>query len=264
MAVRHWKNLAAPELASLDAQGAVALLPLAAVEQHGPHLPVGTDALIAEALVAGLRLAPPRAEVLVLPLQETGHSLEHVDYAGTLTHGAETLLAAWDDLGAAVARTGLRRLVLLNTHGGNQPLVTLAALRLRQRHGLLAVRANYFAFGSPPGLFAPDELLHGIHGGETETSLMLYLHPELVRQDALADFAALPAQLAATRRWLGVEKPVGFGWMAQDLHEDGVSGHAARSDARRGEQLFHHQVAALRELVDEVAALPLATLRERG
>jgi creatinine amidohydrolase len=262
MAVRDWKTLSTAGFAGLDRERGVVLLPVSAIEQHGPHLPLGTDALIATALVDGLRRRPPSADVLVLPAQETGHSLEHVDYPGTLTHAAETLLACWDDLGAAVARCGLRRLVLLNTHGGNQPLVTLAALRLRQRHRLLAVRANYFALGSPPGLFAADELLHGIHGGETETSLMLHLHPDLVDRAALADFQALPRQLATTQRWLGVEKPVGFGWMSQDLHPLGVSGNAAAADAVRGARLFDHLVEGLRELVDEVAALPLDCLRD--
>src|SRR5690606_29806184 len=109
----------------------------------------------------------------------------HVDFAGTLTVGAEALLASWIDIGKSVARCGVRKLVLLNTHGGNTALVQLAALRLRHEAQMLTVRANYFAFGSPPGLFAQDELAHGLHGGEMETSLLLHLAPELVRQEAL-------------------------------------------------------------------------------
>ncbi|MFT3802389.1 MAG: creatininase family protein [Burkholderiaceae bacterium] len=264
MAVRDWRALISKDFDGLDAERTIVLLPLAAVEQHGPHLPLGTDALINEALVRGLRDEPPRADVLILPAQQIGHSLEHTDYPGSLTHGVETLLAAWDDLGTAVARAGLRKLVLLNTHGGNNPLVTLAALRLRQRLGLFAVRANHSAFGSPAGLFAADELAHGLHGGEVETSLMLHLHPELVRREACADFHALPARLAARHRWLGVEKPVGFGWMSQDLHAAGASGNAAAADARRGEALYRHLVTVLRELVDELAAQPLTTLRDRA
>ncbi|MFT3816150.1 MAG: creatininase family protein [Rubrivivax sp.] len=264
MAVRDWRALVTNDFDGLEAERTIVLLPLGAVEQHGPHLPLGTDALINDGLLQGLRDDPPQADVLILPVQQVGHSLEHTDYAGSLAFGAETLLAAWDELGAAVARAGLRKLVLLNTHGGNNPLVALSALRLRQRLGLFALRANYSAFGFPPGLFAADELAHGIHGGETETSLMLYLHPELVRREAVADFHALPAQLAAQRRWLGVEKPVGFGWMSQDLHAAGVSGNAAAADAQRGEALYRHLVAALRELIDEFAAQPLATLRDRG
>jgi creatinine amidohydrolase len=157
----------------------------------------------------------------------------------------------------------LRKLVLLNTHGGNAPLVQLAALRLRQELGMLVVRANYFSFGSPPGLFLEDELRHGIHGGEMETSLMLHLKPELVRRAALADFPALTHEMGARNGLLGPEKPIGFGWMSQDLNEHGVCGNAARADAQRGEVLLRYLADKLVALLTECMAMPLATLRHR-
>lgn len=255
-----WQHLTTRDFAGLDPQQTVALLPVSAVEQHGPHLPLATDAVIAEALVEAV-MARIAEGLLVLPAMTVGHSLEHVDYAGTLSIGAEALLASWIDVGQSVARAGLRKLVLLNTHGGNVPLVQLVALRLRQSHGLLVVRANYSAFGSPAGLFATDELLHGFHGGEMETSLMLHLRPALVRREALADFPALTHSMAATNQLLGPEKPVGFGWMSQDLHPQGVCGNAARADAQRGKQLFDHLVDRLVTLIHEVQATPLTTLK---
>src|SRR5690606_39186929 len=110
-------DLTTADLVGLDAERTVAVLPVSAIEQHGPHLPLATDAIIGDGLV---RLAMERVkqDVLVLPAMTIGHSLEHIDYPGTLSIAAESLLAAWLDIGRSVARTGLRKLVLLNTHGG--------------------------------------------------------------------------------------------------------------------------------------------------
>ncbi|MGF1546251.1 MAG: creatininase family protein [Thiotrichales bacterium] len=260
--LRYWQDLTTAEFARLDPERTIALLPVAAIEQHGPHLPLATDALINAGLVERLRTAPlTQAEVLVLPPQVIGNSLEHTAYPGTLHAPPETLLALWTALGRSVARSGLRKLLILNTHGGQQSLVDLVALRLRAEENLLVVRANYFAFGTPPGLFAHDELAHGLHGGEVETSMLLHLHPELVRREALTDFAALPRELAGKQRWLGVEQPVGFGWMAQDLHPAGVCGNAAAADSERGRQLLEYLAHTLASVLDETARLPLTTLR---
>lgn len=260
IATGYWQDFTSSELVDLDPERTVALLPVSAIEQHGPHLPLATDAIIGEGLVRSVmeRIGPG---VLVLPAQTIGHSLEHIDYPGTLSLSAESLLATWQDLGRSVARTGLRKLVLLNTHGGNIPLVQLAALRLRQELGMLVVRANYFSFGSPPGLFAEDELRNGIHGGEMETSLLLHLRPDLVRRDALVDFRGLTHEMAARNGLLGPEKPIGFGWMSQDLHEHGVCGNAARADAERGKILLSHLADKLATLLAECQSLPLSTLR---
>jgi creatinine amidohydrolase len=257
-----WQDLTTRDFAGLDPEQTVALLPVGAIEQHGPHLPLATDALIGDGLVRAA-MARVGQGLLVLPALPFGHSLEHVDFAGTLGIAAEALLATWIDLGRSVRRAGLRKLILLNTHGGNTPLVQLAALRLRQELQMLVVRANYFAFGSPPGLFPEDELRHGIHGGEMETSLMLHLQPALVRVAALADFPALTHGMGSRNALLGPEKPVGFGWMSQDLNEQGVCGNAARADARRGKMLLDHLADGLATLVAEVKATPLATLRSR-
>ncbi|WP_116810108.1 creatininase family protein [Steroidobacter cummioxidans] len=256
----YWENCTTRDLLELEPERTVALLPVSAVEQHGPHLPLATDAIICEGLVRST-MQRVREDLLVLPPMAIGHSLEHIAFAGTLSVAAEPLLATWLEIGRSVARTGLRKLIILNTHGGNIPLVQLAALRLRQELGMLVVRANYFSFGSPSGLFSADELRHGIHGGEMETSLMLHLRPELVRQEALADFRALTHDMAARNELLGPEKPIGFGWMSQDLSEHGVCGNAARADAKRGEMLLSHQADKLATLIEECQSTPLATLR---
>jgi len=258
-----WHNLTTQDFAGLDAERVVALLPVGAIEQHGPHLPLGTDALIAEALSRAVMERVPN-DLLVLPTLSIGHSLEHSDYAGTLSIAAEPLLACWLEAGRGVARAGIRKLLILNAHGGNTPLVQLAALRLRQELGLLVARGNYFSFGHPPGLFEEDELRYGFHGGEVETSLMLHLHPALVRRERAPTVQSLAHRLGQEHRQLGVEKPVGFGWMGQDLDASGVSGAAARADAERGAALFAYLTACLTELIGELQAMPWPVSSQSG
>jgi len=256
-----WQDLTTADFGRVDAEATVALLPVAAVEQHGPHLPLSTDALINEALVRATLERAPAATLLVLPAQNVGLSPEHTSFAGTLSIRDTTLLEAWTDIGRSVARTGLRKLVVLNTHGGQKTLVDLLAVRLRSELGMLVVRTTYFAFGAPPGLFEAAEVVHDIHGGEVETSLLLHIRPDLVRTAALADFKGLPHELAARNQLLGAEKPVGIGWRAEDLNAAGACGNAARADGRRGAQHLSYLADRLAALVGEVAATPLSILR---
>lgn len=258
-----WQDFTTRDFTDLDADRTVAVLPVAAIEQHGPHLPLATDALINAGIVAATldRLAD-RPIVLVLPALTIGTSLEHADFPGTLSIAAENLLRVWLDVGAGVARAGVRKLVIFNSHGGQRALVDLAALRLRVEHEMFVARASYFAFGAPEGLFDPQEWAHGIHGGEVETSLLLHLNPDLVRRDALENFTGLGEQLAAENRYLGAEKPIGFGWKSQDLNPAGVCGNAAAADARRGAQYLAHLAQCFSGLLVEVAETPLGILAD--
>lgn len=257
-----WQDLATTDFDGLDPESTVALLPVAAVEQHGPHLPLATDAIINEAIVAGvLKRLGARPTVLVLPAMPVGHSLEHTDFPGTLSLEAEAVVQNWLAVGESVARAGLRKLVILNTHGGQTGLVDLVALRLRASQKMLVARGNYFSFGTPPGLFERDELAHGLHGGAAETSLMLHVRPDLVRNDRLDDFRGLGAEMAHRNEMFGAEKPAGFGWMSQDLHPSGVVGNARDADAGRGAAYLEHLVGRTLTLLTEVADTPLDTLR---
>jgi creatinine amidohydrolase len=253
----YWQDLTTTDFARVDAARTVALLPVAAIEQHGPHLPLATDALINEGVVQrALQLLPPTASVLVLPALNIGDSLEHSAFPGTLSADLDALLGLWLCIGGDVARAGVRKLVIFNSHGGQRPHVDLAALRLRVAHGLLVARAHTSSSGVPPGLFEADELAHGLHGGAVETSLVMYLRPDLVRRDSLADFASPGRTLAACDGKLGIEAPVGIGWMAQDLNAHGACGNAAAASADKGKLVLEHLAQGLVQLLAEVQAMP--------
>jgi creatinine amidohydrolase len=258
----YWQELKTTDFEGLDPERTIAVFPVAAIEQHGPHLPLATDALINEGIVrAALPGIPDDVIATFLPALNFGASTEHSDYAGTLSLDPGILLQAWLAIGRDVARTGIRKLVILNSHGGQKSVVDLAAIRLRVAHDLLVVRCNYFSFGAPDGLFSTDEWATGLHGGEIETSLMLHLHPGLVQTEALDNFTGPAQDMAHENRWLGAEKPIGFGWKAQDLNPAGVSGNAANADAEKGATYLAYIGRSFTELLTEVAATPLGVLR---
>ena len=256
--IEDWQDLTTTDFAGLDPETTLALLPVAAVEQHGPHLPLSTDLIINRGILDQTKAhLAPDIRVLVLPAQPIGDSLEHSAFPGTLSLRPELLLATWTEVGRDIRRAGLRKLVIFNSHGGQVGLVDQVALRLRVEQRMIVVRANYFAFGTPAGLFDRNELADGLHGGELETSMMLHLRPDLVRRAALHDFAT---PLARPGGLLRPERPVGFAWMSQDLNPAGAVGNAARADAERGSRLLGHLGECLARLLAETAAMPLAAL----
>ena len=241
----------------------IAVLPLAAVEQHGPHLPLGVDAYIAEAYLARVRKILPEAlPATFLPVQRVGVSAEHLGYPGTLTLSAATAIKAWTEIGESLARAGLRKLLLVTSHGGNVAAMELAARDLRTRLGMLAVTVGWHRFGYPEGTFSGEERRHGIHGGDIETSLMLAAMPDTVRTEKAAQ--ATPATIAMARefKWLGAYRPAGFAWMTQDLNATGAVGDATQASAAKGEAALAHGAQTFVELVREMDRFDLTRLRE--
>jgi creatinine amidohydrolase len=253
-----WEELTTTDFAGFDAQSTVVVLPVAAIEQHGPHLPLGTDALLADAICEAARdRSPDDQPVLRLPTQRIGLSAEHASFAGTLTTSAETLLALWTDIGRAVAATGLRKLVIVNTHGGQPAIVDLVAQRLRREAAMLVVRANSFRFASLPDDLTERERRYGWHGGLIETSLMLRLAPRLVRRAALRAFPSRAEAFDAASAVLRVEGQTGIGWLAEDLNAEGVVGDASAATAAQGERLLTDLGERLAALIEDVRRLPL-------
>jgi creatinine amidohydrolase len=260
--VQRWVDLKTTDFGG-NSGSCIALLPVAAVEQHGPHLPLGTDSYILEAVLARLGKSPPgKAEVLVLPLQSIGDSTEHGDFPGTLSQEAETLIASWVSISEAVAETGIRKLAIVNSHGGQLQIVDIVAQRLRAEFHMLVGRINTFLLGVPEGLFSSDELAFGYHGGEVETSMMLAIAPELVDMSAAEKFSSTDAQLAKDNKSLRAEGGAAFAWQAQDLNAAGVTGNAVSADAKRGTVMLDHIAAKLGSVLDDLAAFNLSDLRE--
>ena len=263
MAFRYWQDLTSPDFGALDADRTVTVLPLCATEQHGPHLPTGTDTMIAHGLtgeVAGRFKGD--FDLVFLPALVVGASQEHARFAGTISVSTPALIDQISAIGGQVAASGLKKLVLVSSHGGNVAAMSAAALACREQHGLLAVTLTWSRLGLPAGVVDADERAVGVHGGFEETSLMLHFRPDLVQMDKAADFTSLQADLAGRYTHLRAHGPVGFGWLAGDLNPSGTVGDAASANAAAGRDISAHQADAFIALAQEVCDLDLAgTLR---
>lgn len=252
-----WSDFKASDFEAVDPMETIAMLPIAAIEQHGPHLPLGTDELINRGLIAALIPAlPEECDLRILPVQSIGKSNEHLFAAGTVTLDARTLIDAWVAIGLSVARAGVKKLVIVNSHGGNLDVMGIVARELRVAAGMLVVKTGWL-FGYPDGLVDPHEQRLGIHGGDVETSLMLHFHPELVDLTKAENFVSRAVADEADYKHL---RPIGlpsYAWIASDIHPSGAIGDAASADAGKGAAIARHQVAAMCDLLAEVRRRPL-------
>jgi len=250
---RDWTDIHWPDIGEAGPARWIAVLPLAATEQHGPHLPLGTDVMIAQAHLTRVReLLPDSIPATFLPIQPVGISTEHIGYPGTLTLPTDVALKTWMSLGESVARAGLKKLVMVTSHGGNSAAMTLVAQDLRARYGLLAVTTGWYRFGAPEGLFSAEELRHGIHGGAVETSIMLARYPQHVRGDGITDFRSSGIAMEKDYRWLSANRPAPFAWQVQDLHSSGAVGNATQASAEKGQRMLDHSAGAFCELLADV------------
>ncbi|RYF27708.1 MAG: creatininase family protein [Comamonadaceae bacterium] len=263
---RFWADLSTRDFTDAQASGlaarTVAVLPVAAIEQHGPHLPLHVDATLLQGVIdAALPQLPAAVPALFLPPQNVGFSTEHTAFPGTLTLSPATIIALWSELGACVARAGVRKLLLLNGHGGQVSVMDIVARELRQRHGLLVYSASWFSLPLPPevqGLFSAEEHRFGIHGGEVETSMMLHLAPGTVRMEQAQRWRSSSQDRAESYAVLGNGRSAKMGWAIEDYHPSGAVGNAADATADKGRAVVDAAAAALVQLLQEIDALPWA------
>jgi creatinine amidohydrolase len=253
-----WHEFGARDFETIDPSRTIALLPIAATEQHGPHLPVGTDAILNRGcLELMIPQVPETMDLRILPLEAAGKSNEHLWARGTVTHAAVTLIEAWTEIGLSVARAGVRKLVMVNSHGGNEEIMGIVARELRVRAGMLVVKTGWTRFPPPAGLIAEDERRLGIHGGDLETSLMLYFRPELADMSRAENFVSSAAQNEADFKYLRPTGTHAYAWIASDLNPAGVVGNASIATAEKGRVIAETEVAGMLELLAEVERIAL-------
>lgn len=255
---RHWGEFTTTELAAIDPARTIAILPTAAHEQHGPHLPVSVDTEIGAGMLREVvARAPDDLDFRILPMQAVGKSNEHLHAPGTLTLPADIAIRLWVEIGLSVARAGVRKMVIANSHGGNLDIIGIVARELRVRAGMFVVRCQWSAFGMPEGLYSGRERTFGIHGGDFETSMMLHFRPDLVDMGAARDFAS-SAESVGNFAYIRPTGPIAYGWIASDLNRAGAVGEASRATAEKGRLTAAHQAAGFIGLLREVDRVDLA------
>lgn len=266
--LRPWGALRTTDFATLDIASTVAVLPVAATEQHGPHLPLSVDTDLVEGVLSSCAAhLPPSNSVLVLPTQAIGLSPEHQRFPGTLTLRAETVIRLWTEIGECVASAGVRKLLIFNAHGGQVGLMDVVARDLRSRRDMLVYTANWYdlpLLGNDGqdlnALVSPEERRFGIHGGQVETAMMLALAPERVDMTLARAFASTSAERAAKYPVLGNGRSAKWGWQAQDYNPLGAVGRADLAEAADGVAWLSAAGRSLAALLLEVSSLPLSML----
>lgn len=251
-------HLRRDELMDRVEDGAVAVLPTGSLEQHGAHLPVGTDSLLAEAVVreaVDLAVADG-VPAVAFPAIWTGFSPHHVPLGGTVSLSKETLVALLDDVCSSMLAMGFSKVLVVNGHGGNRPVTSLVAGDLGTRqHEADVAELNYSALAAERF----EELRSGeagsaYHAGEFETALMLYLHGELVDVDAARDDHNEPAtQYSPSDMFSG--GPLGMRRTYDFLTDDGVRGDPTLATAAEGESLFEAATEALADVIGRFRSL---------
>lgn len=271
-----WSHCSTRDFAAWRADGSiahtVAVLPLGATEQHGPHLPLCVDTTLVDGVVqASLAHLDPAQRTLFLPTQAVGFSPEHLDFGGTLSLKAETVIRLWTEIGECVAASGVKKLVFFNAHGGQVALMDVVGRDLRQRLGMLVYSVNWY--GLPlldaqgqdvNALFSAHEHRFGIHAGEIETSMMLALAPQQVDMGLAENFASTSEQRARDYAILGNGRSAKLSWAMQDYNAAGAVGNAAAATAEKGQAVVEAAGRALATMLAEVHRLPLGTLQIRS
>ena len=266
-----WADLKSPDFARLDLAHTIAVLPVAAIEQHGPHLPLNVDATLVDGVIAAtLPHLPPALSVLFLPTQSVGLSPEHARFGGTLTLKAETVIRLWTEIAETVARSGVKKLVLLNSHGGQVGLLDVVARDLRARLDMLVYSVNWFNLPlvnekgeSVADSFSADEHRFGIHAGEIETSMMLALKPEQVDMAQAQNFHSTSQDRAQKFSILGNGRSAKLGWQMQDYNPQGAVGNAAAATAGKGRALLSAAGRNFAQLLTEMDQLSDETLSKQ-
>lgn len=240
----------------------IAILALGAHEQHGPHLPFETDSLIARGVIDRLKIAlSARNDIEFLPVEPVGYSIEHMDSEGTRSLSHSEAIERWLAIAGDLARKGTRKLVLVNAHGGNSPLMTVVATEARVRFDMLCVATSWTRFGQPDGFLTDEEKAIDIHGGDIETSVMLALCPDLVDMSQAGNFASRQSEFIRNFTHLRAYGPHAFGWKMTDLNPQGVTGNAAKASAQKGERFLAHAIKGLIELIEDVTRFDVDRLK---
>lgn len=252
-------RLSGPQIGAIDTRDALVVQPIGAIEQHGPHLPVRTDALVGERIAArAADLLEPEANVWLLPPLSYGKSNEHLGMPGTISMDATTLIGVCRDLGRSLAASGFTRLCFVNGHGGNPSLLDLVARDIRVETGLMVFPVTTGRLGVPPGVELPDAEF-SIHGGYVESSVMLHLAPEDVRMEHAELGGSHLPELFPAGGELSLEGALPTAWTTRDLSTNGVIGDPRQADAVVGKQIVDHWAARLASAYRSMSAFAFRT-----
>lgn len=246
---RFLPRLTSKQVKELPKEQALVILPIGAIEQHGPHLPVMTDTLIGEAtLTQAMEKVDASHQVWLLPPVSYGKSNEHLGLPGTISLSASTLQGVVLDIAESLHLSGFRKLLLFNTHGGNVDLLNMVSREIRIKYGMTVFYMSPSSLGGAADLMLPEELEYGIHGGDYETSIVMAIKPDWVQEEYLVSEVPDVTGLG----FLTLEGKIRFAWRMADISESGICGDATKATAAKG--------AIIQERVTDILAAAIGEL----
>ncbi|MBY7648940.1 MAG: creatininase [Candidatus Liberibacter europaeus] len=241
----------------------IVVLPLGAYEQHGPHLPMDTDTIIADGLVDRLiSILPAELPVTFMPVESIGYSIEHMYADGTRTMSYRDAIERWLAIIDKLHTLGIHKVLIFNSHGGNSPLISIVATEARVRFSMLVAFTSWSRFVIPDDIFSSYEKEIGIHGGEIETSMMLALAPNLVNMDLSKNFSSRQLEFLQNFVYLRAYGLHSFGWTMEDLNLEGVVGNALSATSEKGERLLSHLSSCFIHLLRDIHAFDLGIFKK--
>ena len=262
----YWADYTSQELAQWAVHGAIAVVPVAAIEQHGPHLPVSVDTCIIDGIIKQisqqLHASDKPPPVLFLPTMQFGKSNEHAQYPGTITLSVKTLICVWMEIGECIAKSGFKKILFFNSHGGQASVMDIVTRDLRAELDVIAMHCNWYMLGAPEGMYSAHELRFGIHAGDMETSMMIALDAANIQHDKITNFKSSSEQLLQDGfKQLQVSPAAKIAWQTQDLNPAGAAGDATLATAEKGHETIAYVAKEFIGVLLEIHALPLSYLK---
>ncbi|MFC4779236.1 creatininase family protein [Paenibacillus sp. GCM10023252] len=244
------------QVEQLPKENAVVVLPVGATEQHGPALPTYTDTLIGEGFMTEtFKHLPVDSNIWLIPALSYGKSTEHMNHPGTITLSAQTLMAVLMDIAQSLARSGFRKLVFWNTHGGNVDLLSMMGREIRIATGLTVLNLNTGGHIPSEGIITAEERRYGIHGGDEEASLVMALRRHWVTDELLpCEFINFPDS-----PYLGF-KTKAFAWVMDDVSVSGIGGDSTLATPEKGEAILARGGKILAEALQQFASFEMRSL----
>jgi creatinine amidohydrolase len=262
MPYHYWDQLTAYDFDAFDPAQTIVILPVGSVEQHGAHLPLCVDYRLVEGVLGAMleqfSSQQNQQTLLILPTLPIGKANEHTDFRGTLSLSVNSLIGLWTDVMESVIRSGFRKIMILNGHGGQMNIMDIVARDVRVRHNAFVVPVNWWSVRDPKDCdhFPADEYRYGIHGGAEETAMMQALHPEWVRADKIDNFIPIPFEKRDQFPLLYGQGSIRHAWKARDLHPSGAIGDATLATPEIGQKIIDNAAASILMLLQEMFRFP--------
>ncbi len=249
MLTNFWEELTTNEIKKLNRK-IVLIFPFSSIEQHGPHLPLNTDKKILEGILLKFNKKYNSSKYLIMPEIHFGSAAEHTDFDGTINIDSVEFISHSLSILENVCKLKFKNILLLNSHGGQISHIDIIAKELKSEFNINIVKGTYFLFDQFKGIISSKEKDFGYHGGEFETSIMLYLFPNLVRQSKIFKHKLSPDYLSS--KFISYEKNIKKAWLTRELSKNGIIGDPTNASTIKGRKIVEKVIICLKKIINEM------------